>query len=461
MADRKTKFDDLPTNSFHRRIAFLAAGGPFCDGYLFGIIVVALPFIAKNLALNSVQIGLLGSASLIGMFIGGIVFGPMTDKFGRQSLYVVNLLTFLVGSLAFFVTKDFTSLFIVRLIMGIALGADYPIATALACEFLPKKLRGPVLSSLMVCFWIGFTVSLAVGFFVPADDSCVWRIILASSAIPSAIFLVLRFNVPESPRWLLSVGKVEEARSVVAKYLGEHCDFDALRRETPLSVKRRGLGLSSIRELFAQGYGRPLIFCAVFWTCQIAPSLAIKTFQPMLLKTFGVTQALQGTLVIISFAVLGTIVGMLVINRIGRRSLLLWSYLMSTLVLFLLATPVANVAWAAILCFVAFTLAEAAGSALQFVYPNEVFPTEIRATGMGLAMSLSRLGSAAATFLMPVTLTSLGRSGGLVIAGAISAVGLVVSYFMAPETKGLTLSESGRAQYNVDNAGTNPVEKEA
>jgi putative MFS transporter len=296
--DRKIKLDDLPTSSFHKRIAFLAAGGPFCDGYLFGIIVVALPFIAKNLALSSVQVGLLGSASLIGMFIGGIFLGPMTDKFGRQSLYVINLVTFLLGSLAFLITKDFTSLFIVRLLMGVALGADYPIATALACEFLPKKIRGPVLSSLMVCFWLGFVASLALGFFVPSDNTGIWPMILASSAIPSAIFLVLRFNVPESPRWLLSVGRVNEAREVVRKYLGEHCDFESLKRETPIATTRPGLGLSSIRELFAQGYGRALVFCGVFWTCQIAPSLAIKTFQPMLLSTFGVKQPLQGTLII-------------------------------------------------------------------------------------------------------------------------------------------------------------------
>jgi putative MFS transporter len=122
-----------------------------------------------------------------------------------------------------------------------------------------------------------------------------------------------------------------------------------------------------------------------------------------------------------------------------------------------LATSAANLAVAAIGCFVLFTLAEAAGSALQFVYPNEIFPTEIRATGMGLAMSLSRLGSAAATFLMPVTLDSLGRSGGLFIAGAISAIGLIVSYVMAPETKGLSLSESGRVQRN---GGATHVEKE-
>jgi putative MFS transporter len=109
----------------------------------------------------------------------------------------------------------------------------------------------------------------------------------------------------------------------VADFLGPQADFERLVRDTPLSVKRTGLGLSSIRELFARGYGRVLFFCSIFWMCQIAPSFAIKTFQPLLLKSLGVTQALGGSLVIISFAIVGTAIGMFVINKVGRRLLLI------------------------------------------------------------------------------------------------------------------------------------------
>ncbi|HYS64610.1 MAG TPA: MFS transporter [Paraburkholderia sp.] len=446
MASKRVSIDDLPTSRFHRRIAFVAAGGPFCDGYLLGIIVVALPFIGQSLHLDALQMGLIGAASLIGMFIGGIVFGPMTDRFGRQSMYVLNLAVFVICSLAHLFVNDVTTLFVLRLVMGIALGADYPIATALASEFLPKKLRGPILSSLVLFLWVGYTISLATGLFVAGSDSSIWRYILASAAIPSAIFLVLRMNIPESPRWLISVGRKEQARQVVTDYLGPQADFDHLVADTPVSTKRSGLGLSSIRELFARGYGRVLLFCSIFWMCQIAPSFAIKTFQPLLLKSLGVTQALAGSLVIISFAVVGTAIGMLVINRIGRRLLLLSAYVLSTLSLLLLATPLSTFAVLAIGLFILFTVAEAAGSALQFVYPNEVFPTDLRATGMGLAMSVSRIGAAAGTFLLPMTIAKLGSANGLLIAGAISAVGLVVSYRMAPETRGLSLAESHRAQ---------------
>ncbi|NSX16581.1 MFS transporter [Cupriavidus taiwanensis] len=439
MANTLIGIEDLPTSRFHKRIALVAAGGPFCDGYLLGIIVVALPFIAQDLALNALQIGLVGAASLVGMFVGGVVFGPMTDRFGRQKMYVLNLAVFVICSLAHLVVEDVTALFVLRFVMGIALGADYPIATALAAEFLPRKLRGPVLASLVLLLWVGYTLSLATGLLVSDSPSSVWRYILASAAIPSMIFLLLRLNVPESPRWLISAGRTEDARRVVAEHLGKQVDFAALVAETRVSTSRRGLGLSSIRELLARGYGRMLVFCSIFWMCQIAPSFAIKTFQPMLLKSLGVTQPLAGSLVIISFAIVGTAIGMFIVNRVGRRTLCLASFVLATLALFLLGTPMSGIAAVAIGLFILFTMAEAAGSGLQFIYPNEIFPTDLRATGMGLAMSASRIGAAAGTFLLPTVLTRFGSATGLMIAGGISLVGLLLSVRMAPETRDVSL----------------------
>ncbi|PLZ03170.1 MFS transporter [Burkholderia sp. WAC0059] len=435
MGHPEVSLDDAPVTWFHRRLAFLAAGGPFCDGYILGIVVVALPLITKDLHLTALQNALFGAAGLLGMFLGGAIFGPITDRFGRRPMYILNLVVFVVLSLAHLVIHDLTLLIVVRVVMGMAIGADYPIATALVVEFLPRKLRGPTLSSLTLMFWLGYIVSMCVGPFVADARSEAWRYVLASAAIPSAIFLFMRLDIPESPRWLLSAGRVDEARRIVLKHLGPHVDFAQLQGETPDSSGRKGLGFSSIRDLFRAGYGPTLFFCSMFWLCQVAPSFAIKTFQPLLLQAIGVRQVFWGTLAITSFAIIGTALGMAFVNRVGRRWLLIGSYVGSTAALLILATPLAGVAALAVAMFILFTVSEAVGSSLQFVYPNELFPTHVRATGMGLAIAASRIGAAAGTFALPLTLSSFGETGGMLTATGISAVGLLVSLVMAPETR--------------------------
>ncbi len=457
MPNKLVKVDDLPTSGFHKRIAFVAAGGPFCDGYLLGIIAVALPFLVKDLHLTASQSGLIGAAALLGMMVGGVLLGPATDKFGRQIMYLLNLAVFVLCSIAHLFVTDVTTLFLLRFIMGIAIGADYPIATALASEFLPRNLRGPILSSLVLFLWAGYIASLCVGFFVSGIAADSWRYILASSAIPAALFLVLRLNVPESPRWLISAGKADEARKVVSDYLGPDVDFEQLLHTTPRRGVSAGIGLSSIRDIFTRGYGRNVVFCSIFWMCQIAPSFAIKTFQPLLLSSFGITQAIGASLLITSFAVLGTALGMFTINKVGRRRLLITSYIASTAALFLLATPLSAMTTVVLLCFIFFTISEAAGSSLQFVYPNELFPTDIRATGMGLAVAASRIGAAAGTFVLPLSISFYGATYGLFIAAFISAVGLIVSYLMAPETTGMQLEPAMHLDGNASVGAINEV----
>jgi putative MFS transporter len=452
---RRVPLDDLPTSRFHRKVAFVAAGGPFCDGYLLGIIAVALPTISKDLQIGSLGEGLIGASALIGMFIGGLIFGPLTDRVGRSGMYTVNLLVFVVCSVLQFFAVDAASLFLMRFVMGVALGADYPIATALATEFLPRRLRGPVLASLVLVLWVGFTVSYAVGYLMAHLGDGAWRWMLASAAVPSLVFLLLRLGTPESPRWLLSVGRIDEARAVVTKHLGPQADFDALVAETSTvapgkpgktvetgGTRGRGLALSSIGELFRRGYGPMLAFCSIFWVCQVAPSFAVKTFQPQLLAALGVGNALGASVLVQSFAIVGTALGMLVINSLGRRTLLLVSTAVFTVALVSLgANP-----WAAgglvVTLFIVFNLAEAAGSALQFVYPNELFPTDLRGTGMGVATAVSRIGSAAGTFLLPLTTDRWGTSTGLFIAAGIGTFGLAVSWRMAPETRRLSLARA-------------------
>ncbi|MFD3308756.1 MFS transporter [Streptomyces sp. NPDC058694] len=436
-----SSLDDAPVSSFHRRIMLVAMGGPFCDGYLLGVMGVALGLITPALALDTLWTGLIAASVLVGVFIGGAVFGPITDRVGRHLMYVLNLATFVVFSaLQFFVTEAW-QLLVLRLLIGIAIGADYPIASALTTELVPRRMRGPALSGLVLAWWVGYGVSYWVGWALTGlgDDS--WRWMLASGTVPALIFLFMRAGIPESPRWLASRGRMDEAKAVVRKHLGQEVSDEELLAEGH-QEKRGGSGLGNLVEIFKRGYTVPVVFCSVFWICQVAPAFAVRSFQPQMLSAFGVGSTYGASALITTIAVAGIGLGLVVVNRIGRRSLLISSFVCINVSLIALAVLPLHWAFVVVALFAAFQFFEAAGSGLQFVYPSELFPTDLRATGVGIATAMSRVGSATSTFLLPIAANDLGVRGTLGIAVAITLVGLVVSYFLAPETKDLGLTEA-------------------
>ncbi|MEU9779490.1 MFS transporter [Streptomyces phaeochromogenes] len=436
-----SSLDDAPVSSFHRRIMVVAMGGPFCDGYLLGVMGVALGLITPALALDTLWTGLIAASVLVGVFIGGAVFGPITDRVGRHLMYVLNLATFVVFSaLQFFVTEAW-QLLVLRLLIGIAIGADYPIASALTTELVPRRMRGPALSGLVLAWWVGYGVSYWVGWALTGlgDDS--WRWMLASGTVPALIFLFMRAGIPESPRWLASRGRMDEAKAVVRKHLGQEVSDEELLAEGR-QEQRGGSGLGNLVEIFKRGYTIPVVFCSVFWICQVAPAFAVRSFQPQMLSAFGVGGTYGASALITTIAVAGIGLGLVVVNRIGRRSLLISSFVCINVSLIALAVLPLHWAFMVVALFAAFQFFEAAGSGLQFVYPSELFPTDLRATGVGIATAMSRVGSASSTFLLPIAAEDLGVRGTLGIAVAITLVGLVVSYFLAPETKDLGLTEA-------------------
>ncbi|MFJ5227354.1 MFS transporter [Streptomyces sp. NPDC088400] len=436
-----TRLDDVPVTGFHRRIVAIAMGGPFCDGYLLGIIAVALGLITPALRLDAVWTGLVAASVLVGVFFGGAIFGPITDRVGRHLMYILNLVAFVIGSaLQFFVTEPW-QLLVLRLFVGIAIGADYPIASALTTELVPRKLRGPALSGLVLSWWVGYGVSYWVGWLLLGLGDDAWRWMLASGAVPALIFLCMRAGVPESPRWLASRGRLEEAKAVVHRYYGPGVDTEELVSESR-QKRRGGTGLGNLVEVFRRGYGVPVLFCSVFWICQVAPAFAVRSFQPQMLESFGVAGTFGASALITTIAVAGIALGLLLINRTGRRALLISSFVGVNVSLLALIVLPLHYAFVVVALFAAFQFFEAAGSGLQFVYPSELFPTDLRATGVGIATAMSRVGSAASTFLLPLATVDLGVRGTLGIGLAITLVGLGVSVFLAPETKDLGLAEA-------------------
>ncbi|MFJ4440971.1 MFS transporter [Pseudomonas sp. NPDC089422] len=438
MTTSKRSVEDAPLNAFHRKLTVYSAGGPFLDGYVLSIIGVAMLQITNALQLSAFWEGLIAASALIGVFLGGFIGGWFTDKYGRKVLYLVDLIAIVGFSVAQFWVESAWALFAWRLLIGVAVGADYPIATSLLAEFLPRKQRGPLLAAMVLMWFAGAAVAYVVGELllrVGGDDG--WRWVLASALVPGALFLIARSGTPESPRWLLSKGRKAEADAVIKKVYGP----DYSIADLPEQSSGKPVSLWS---LFHSGYGKRMAFVTLFWTCAIVPLFAIYAFAPKVLQALKLTGdwAAYGSIAITFLFTLGCLLATLLINRLGRRKMLIHSFLWSGLSLVLLGVfPDASPTTVLVL-FGAYAVLIGGAQVLEYVYPNELFPTEIRASAVGLATSLSRIGAAVGTYLVPISLASYGVANTMFAAALISLFGALISWWLAPETSKLDLQQA-------------------
>ncbi len=280
-----------------------------------------------------------------------------------------------------------------------------------------------------------------------------WRWMLASPGIFAVITLLFRLGTPESPRWLLSRGRVDEARTVIKKVYGNDYDVDSLG-EDEASGKRA----ATFIDIFNKKFWRRTLFVSIFWTAQVIPLFAVYAFAPELLASFGLGRDANlygGSLLISLLFVVGGIPGLWLVERIGRRKLLLWTL---GIIVVALAAPAFVPGVGPKTLFTA--LASGAFTFLEVVYPNELFPTDIRATVVGFGTAISRVGSAASTYLMPVAIISFGALGALLIGAGISLIGLVATFILAPETANRSLADISSGSNKKKKTKTNGTTEE-
>ncbi|QNE13621.1 MFS transporter [Pseudarthrobacter sp. NBSH8] len=439
MSATSNLIDDAPLTNFHKKLTFFASGGPFIDGYALSIIGIALITMTPGLHLSTVEIGMIGAASLVGIFFGGAIFGWLTDKIGRHKMYIADLIALAVFSGLNAFATEIWQVVLCRFLLGAAIGADYPIATSLLAEFLPKKHRGRLLGATFVVWAIGAATAYAVGYLLRDTGPDVWRIMVGSPAIFAVVTLLCRLGTPESPRWLLSRGRRDEAEAIIKKVYGQQYSLADIASDSQGPAKQ-----GKFLDIFRGQAWKRTLFVSIFWTAQVVPLFAVYTFAPDLLASMGMTgdaNLYGGSFLISMLFVVGGIPGLWLVEKIGRRKLLLWSF---GIIVVALAIPafIPNVQAAPLFIALAiFALASGASSFLEVVYPNELFPTEVRATAVGFGTAISRVGSAASTYLMPVAIISFGAAGSLLIGAAISLVGLVATFLLAPETANKSLAE--------------------
>lgn len=432
--------NEAPSSSFHRRLLLACCGGPFLDGYVLSIIGVALVGLMQDLSVSSAESGLIGAASLVGIFFGAIIFGSLTDRLGREKMYALDLTVLVAACLASAFVTSAWQLIAVRFILGLAIGADYPIATSLLTEFTPTRKRGFMIGLSGVSWLLGAMAAFGVGAVIVqlSGGYHLWRWMLASSAVLGVVVVLMRRGIPESPRWLVKKGRVREAEDVIEQVYGRRVDLSAAQLDVDHSLK----GWAAIRMVFSGGYLKRTIMCGLLYFAQITPQFAIYTFGPVILLKFGLNGGsldMVGSAAISAIFVLGALPALKLIDSWGRRPMCVIPFGLMVLPLLALWWAPEGPAWFIIAAFCCYAFLSGGPSLLEWIYPNELFPTEVRATAVGVAVGFSRLGAATGTYLVPVGLDRLDTGGVMLIGAAITAIGFVACLRWAPETKGRSL----------------------
>ncbi|MDR0241964.1 MAG: MFS transporter [Burkholderia sp.] len=427
--------EDVPLRGFHVRVAFSGTGGQFSDGFVLGIIGIAVSMAAGALHLDALWMGALGAASLAGLFFGSMFAGPVADKYGRRTIFAFDMLLFAAISAAqYFVTSP-AQLLVLRVLLGLILGADYVVSKSLVTEFAPRRYRGRLLSVLAAAWAAGYVGAYLAGFALRDIGPDAWRIMLAASGLPALLILPFRLGIPESPMWLMKRGRKDEALAIVRARLGEQT---VLPVSPAAPAQRRG----AWSELFSPRWRRNTLVGCIFYTCQVIPYFALGTFAPKVLQALQVKDGFVGGLVYNALLFAGAIFGLLIADRLSRRAFLVGSFYLAALGLAVLAYagfgPLGT-----ILAFGIFACILSAAANLEFVYPPELFPTHLRASGVGLAVASSRFGSAISTFLLPVAVQHVGIHAALGACVAVLAFGGVFCHLFAPETGRANLSDLG------------------
>jgi len=420
-------------NHFLVKITIFSSGGSFLDGYVLSIISVALVGATATLGLTTGQAGIIGAAALAGIFFGSLVGGHLTDHLGRRLMFMLDLSAIGMASLACAFVNTAWQLIVLRFLLGFFVGADYPIATSLIAEFVPRKQRAIGMGIVSSAWYLGATVAALIGFILyPLEHG--WRWMLGSAIIPCIILLIGRADIPESPRWLAQRGRTAQARMVLKRVFGAETD---LEEEVPAP-----LGFASV---FRQGYVKRIVYLGLLILCQVVPMYAMYTFGPTILSAFHLgdpRMSVLGETIISLFFLLGSIPAMFLLNSLGRRPLLIGSLALMAVGLFIPGIAPASHIVLIIVAFGIYAFFSGGPGILQWLYPNELFPTEARATAVGTAIAISRIGVVVSTYWLPLFLHRFGVGPTMLVGAGLLALALVLSIFMAPETRGLTLSEA-------------------
>jgi MFS transporter, SP family, galactose:H+ symporter len=424
-------------------IAVIAAIGGLLFGYDTSVISGAILFVRRQFALTSFETELAVSIVLAGAALGAAVAGYLSDRFGRRPVLVVNAIIFGVFAVVTGMSPGLGLFLIARFLVGIAIGVTSMITPLYIAELAPSSIRGALVTLNQLAIVTGIVVAYYVDYLFSGSSN--WRAMFISAVIPSILLLIALIFLPESPRWLAASGRYDDARRILSRVESAEeteRNMEELRRVTETDR-------ISFWDLFAPRFRKPLLVgigLAIFQ--QITGVNTIIYYTPTILQMGGyhsASTAILATVLVGGVNLVATIVSLFLLDRVGRRPLLLIGIAGMTYGLGHLgytfgvhhATP------AAVLIDVIVYLASFAISLgpIFWLLISEIYPTRVR----GQAMSLATVTIWIADLLVSITFLSLVEAVGARVSfwlyGAACVAAFIFSAKLVPETKDRTLEQ--------------------
>jgi len=341
-----------------RKLLGIAGLGWLFDAMDVGMLSFVMVALQKDWGLSTQEMGWIGSINSIGMAVGALIFGILSDKIGRKSVFIITLLLFSIGSGLTALTTTLAMFLVLRFVIGMGLGGELPVASTLVSESVEAHERGKIVV-LLESFWAGgWLIAALISYFVIPKYG--WEVAMVLSAVPALYALYLRWNLPDSPRFQ----KVEKRPSVI----------------------------ENIKSVWSGEYRKATIMLWILWFCVVFSYYGMFLWLPsvMVLKGFSLIKSFQYVLIMTLAQLPGYFTAAWFIERLGRK--------------FVLVTYLIGTACSAYLFGVAdsLTVLIVAGMLLSFfnlgawgalyAYTPEQYPTVIRGTGAGMAAAFGRIG---------------------------------------------------------------------
>lgn len=439
----------MSNNKYLYWITFVAING----GLLFGLnmagISGAVEMIKDEFSLTDSGLGTVAALLTFGCLIGALFTGNFTEKYGRKKVMLFTAIVYIISAFGCALADSATVLTVLRVLSGLAVGATSVVAPMYISEIAPAHNRGRLVSFNQFAITIGIVLAYVFDYLLIGLGDNSWRYMLAVPGVFGIIFLIfLILKFPESPRWLLSKGKKEEAKNVLSAIGGEKLVSTELPEMEKAMMAEQKKEKMSFGELFKGKTGKIVLIGTIIAALQQITGInAVIMFSPEIFKAAGSAQGdsvMQAMIVgLVNF--LMTIVALWLVDKRGRKTLLLWGAvgMIASLayLTFEFAKPVQNGAGvlAALLVYISFFAASFAP--VMWVIISEIYPNRIKGLAMSFSTAVSWLCTFLTVYFAPVIQGSLGLHYLFAIFGIFSIIAFVFVKFWIPETKGKSLEQ--------------------